>query len=406
MTFRAPRARVLLGVCLTSIISIPTAFSQAPGSQLSCDVFGVPVSDVLNIRGGPSSKSPIVGTLNPTAREIRVSGVTQCHNPGKWVRTVSAIREEWILGDFLRDHDGAPWRTFRVTGVSASDGLQMRQDPKLNSPSLLRIPHDTSDILHSGRFAGPASQRWIEIIVDKSIGWVNAKYIAEIPERVRPGQSRFFGDVILSPLDDGINMETRARFGYIDGWGRIWEVPGNFKTDGASIPRPLWSIVGSPFTGKYRNAAIVHDRYCATRARSWQDTHLVFFEAMITAGVDRTVASIMYAAVRRFGPRWFANVTPNCWYTCTDGPHILEATVYPKFEEDDWQKIQSAVKKNVSISLKELEELADDLLAGAVDMDKAEAKAIMVGTIASLDGTMNIERLEGPAPYNWTWMWK
>jgi hypothetical protein len=127
---------------------------------------------------------------------------------------------------------------------------------------------------------------------------------------------------------------------------------------------------------------------------------------MITAGVDRTVASIMYAAVRRFGPRWFANVTPNCWYTCTDGPHILEATVYPKFEEDDWQKIQSAVKKNVSISLKELEELADDLLAGAVDMDKAEAKAIMVGTIASLDGTMNIERLEGPAPYNWTWMWK
>ena len=31
----------------------------------------------------------------------------------------------------------------------------------------------------------------------------------------------------------------------------------------ASIPAPLWSTVGSPYTGPYRRASIVHDVACA-----------------------------------------------------------------------------------------------------------------------------------------------
>ena len=37
-------------------------------------------------------------------------------------------------------------------------------------------------------------------------------------------------------------------------------IPYMFVTDGASIPRYLWSIVGSPWTGNYPQAAVVHDK--------------------------------------------------------------------------------------------------------------------------------------------------
>ena len=36
-------------------------------------------------------------------------------------------------------------------------------------------------------------------------------------------------------------------------------VPYGFISDGASIPKFVWSIVGSPWTGRYVQAAVVHD---------------------------------------------------------------------------------------------------------------------------------------------------
>lgn len=36
-------------------------------------------------------------------------------------------------------------------------------------------------------------------------------------------------------------------------------IPKGFVTDFASIPRPLWPVVGGPADGKYRKIAVVHD---------------------------------------------------------------------------------------------------------------------------------------------------
>ena len=80
-------------------------------------------------------------------------------------------------------------------------------------------------------------------------------------------------------------------------------MPAGAKTDGASIPRILW-LTYPPFTGKYRQAAVVHDYYCQLRSRTWKDTHKVFYDAMRTSGVPEKTAKIMYGAVYGFGPRW------------------------------------------------------------------------------------------------------
>lgn len=39
-------------------------------------------------------------------------------------------------------------------------------------------------------------------------------------------------------------------------------VRDGYETDGATIPRPLWSLVGSPFDPRFMAAALIHDHFC------------------------------------------------------------------------------------------------------------------------------------------------
>lgn len=113
----------------------------------------------------------------------------------------------------------------------------------------------------------------------------------------------FEGEVVARFMRDGRNMKTEQPFSFVDPKGSRWDVPAGSITDGASIPQVLW-LCCPPFTGKYRAAAVIHDYYCQTKARSWQETHAVFYDAMRAAGVDERQAKLMFSAVYRFGPRW------------------------------------------------------------------------------------------------------
>jgi hypothetical protein len=59
------------------------------------------------------------------------------------------------------------------------------------------------------------------------------------------------------------NMQVLQTFSFTDPAGKAWQAPKDSVVDGASIPRALWTIVGSPYTGDYRRASIVHDVACA-----------------------------------------------------------------------------------------------------------------------------------------------
>jgi len=120
-----------------------------------------------------------------------------------------------------------------------------------------------------------------------------------------PAFGRYAGlppQIIL--LADGRNARLLAPIAYHQQDGTPWEVPAGSYLDGASIPRILWSLIGGPFEGRYRDASIVHDFYCVTRSRSWRATHRMFYEAMRCSGVGVAQAKILYYSVYRFGPRW------------------------------------------------------------------------------------------------------
>lgn len=99
---------------------------------------------------------------------------------------------------------------------------------------------------------------------------------------------------------------------YIDPRGREWYAQHGLITDGASIPQFLWSVIGSPYTGIYRRAAIIHDYYCTNNYKEWHSVENAFYDAMITDGVSKPKALLMYHAVVRFGPRWSLKEIKTC----------------------------------------------------------------------------------------------
>ncbi|MEQ1575362.1 MAG: DUF1353 domain-containing protein [Vicinamibacterales bacterium] len=114
----------------------------------------------------------------------------------------------------------------------------------------------------------------------------------------------FTGLVIVAWQDDGREMRLIEDFTYTDPGGVVWVAPKKAYIDGASIPQLLWSVVGSPYIGKYRNASVVHDIACCEQTRPWKKVHRMFYNACLCGGVSRVRAKVMYAAVYHFGPRW------------------------------------------------------------------------------------------------------
>jgi hypothetical protein len=126
--------------------------------------------------------------------------------------------------------------------------------------------------------------------------------LPDVPHR----SGRYEGKFEISPSEpsDGVHWIVQQEFSYADGFGHTLTAEQGFSTDGASIPRVLWTFVGSPFTGKYPRAAVIHDVGCVTHKYTWQETDRIFFDAMLDAGVSDQQAKLFYWAVRAGGPRW------------------------------------------------------------------------------------------------------
>ena len=182
---------------------------------------------------------------------------------------------------------------------------------------------------------------------------------------------RFAGELVLKALPDGRTMELVQPFVYTDSHGVTWPVPARTQVDGASIPSVFWSVIGAPFTGKYREASIIHDYYCAARSRHWKAVHKVFLDGMLARGVDKVQAQLMYLAVYRFGPRWDFDVDA-CF--CKGCP----ACANPKFKR--------VARYKPSYKASDFQELRDKLMAGRLTLEELEDDA---------DYQLNTEILKG-----------
>jgi hypothetical protein len=119
--------------------------------------------------------------------------------------------------------------------------------------------------------------------------------------------------IVSSPLKSGEGQILVREFRWserIDGHNVMIVVPPGFIWDGASIPRWAWSLIGSPFTGEYQQASLVHDALYdlksywtdgqwAKPTRKFADN--LFRTMMIDDGVEEDKAILMWKVVRLTG---------------------------------------------------------------------------------------------------------
>lgn len=143
--------------------------------------------------------------------------------------------------------------------------------------------------------------------------------------RENTGKHGFFiGRVVTEWLPDGRNMRLMEDFIYVDPDGRKWHAPAGSIINGASIPQILWTTAGSPYTGHYRLASVVHDVACVVRRATWQEVHEMFYHAMLASGVEQLEAEIKAEAVRKFGPRWDKNGQDLFWPDQESAENLLQ----------------------------------------------------------------------------------
>lgn len=111
----------------------------------------------------------------------------------------------------------------------------------------------------------------------------------------------------LSHGGDDRRMQLIDDFWFKDRNGKQWDARAGTIVDGATIPGALWTLVGSPYTGEYRRASIVHDVACvaAQDADDRKRADKMFYEACRAGGCSWRESVILYVGVR-IGA-WYGN---------------------------------------------------------------------------------------------------
>ena len=87
----------------------------------------------------------------------------------------------------------------------------------------------------------------------------------------------------------------------VESLGYSVTVKKGFDFDGASIPKWLWSIYGSPLNGNYVVASLIHDGLYASQKVSKRVSDKVFLDVMKQLNVGYIKRTSMYLAVKMFG---------------------------------------------------------------------------------------------------------
>ena len=158
----------------------------------------------------------------------------------------------------------------------------------------------------------------------------------------------FSGLPITKWQDDGRIMTLEDDFHYIDSNDKKWNAPAGGGINGATIPRPLWAIIGSPYTGNYRRASIVHDvavgengNPVATKAQR-KEADRMFYDACIYDGCSRKLAGLLYIGVSMgtWASQWLSTVD-----TFSYEDELEETRYYPEdkfIRMKFWQIIDDA----------------------------------------------------------------
>jgi uncharacterized protein YraI len=158
-------------------------------------VVAVEHDDVLNIRAGPSAGHRIIGEIPPSGRGVRLTGPCRSWCPVNYNGATGWVNARYLaiepaVAPFV-ERLPAPARPepvplprglsqayWRVTGVTAADGLRVHGEPSLDAPVVHVFEAQSGCI----RLAGGCQKPWCQVRFPTGagdrIGWVDSKYLA------------------------------------------------------------------------------------------------------------------------------------------------------------------------------------------------------------------------------------
>jgi hypothetical protein len=171
--------------------------------------------------------------------------------------------------------------------------------------------------------------------------------------------------VWLTEDGDDRGMRMLERFTYTDPSGTMWDAPAGSTINGASIPRPLWTLVGSPYTGDYRRASIVHDVACGRAGADREKRRAadrMFYQACRAGGCSVAQATVLYLGVRiganrPFVPQWSPALTAE-----RAGPRLMRSALEERLETDFRQAGEMILSQGEVDDVREIERRTDAAL--------------------------------------------
>ena len=109
--------------------------------------------------------------------------------------------------------------------------------------------------------------------------------------------------VVLCLEDDGTTVVRTLRPLYYQTALGLVVVPENFHSDGASMPRLFWRLIGHPFQMQYLREAILHDWLYRTQPCSRALADRIFYE-LLAGKVKPWRRRLIYLGLRLGG--WVA----------------------------------------------------------------------------------------------------
>ena len=115
----------------------------------------------------------------------------------------------------------------------------------------------------------------------------------------------FKGKTVLERVD-AQTYKLKSSLTFENDWIKV-TIKSGLMTDGASIPRAFWSIIGCPLMGKYVGSALVHDALYDSQLTTREEADKLFIEMLADNGVGTVKRKLMYWAVRTGGGSFWNN---------------------------------------------------------------------------------------------------
>jgi len=168
------------------------------------------------------------------------------------------------------------------------------------------------------------------------------------------GKGHFQGRVILEWVDDSPFIATMLlvdEFSFQQANGKSWVVPAQATLDARFAPPLFTQLMGHPFEGGFRKAAVVYDYVAKDMTQPW--------EASIVEGVLPIEAKVMFMLMNAGGPRWAERGSSNCFNSCHGGDS--ELSWRPLVDDEQVIALVSWVREG-DPSLDEIERRVDETL--------------------------------------------